>query len=86
MVEPWGDYFMFKVRRTPDEEFMRIMFSGYREEYFGRGLIDSIGLRVVPVPEVDDDDRWHESGLAGYSKQSRKIFGFSLLDDLMGRK
>ena len=78
---------MFKVCKTPDEEFMKIMLNGYQEEYFGRGLIDSTGLRVVPVPEVnDDDDRWHESGLAGYSKQSRKVFGFSLLDDLMGRK
>ncbi len=78
---------MFKVRKTSDEEFMKIMHNGYREEYFGRGLIDSTGLRVVPVPEVKNIElKWHESGLAGRSKQSSKVFGFSLLDDLMGRK
>ena len=77
---------MFKVRKTSDEEFMKIMHNGYREEYFGRGLIDSTGLRVVPVPEVDDDDEWHESGLAKNSWHDRKVFGFSLLDDLTRRK
>lgn len=72
---------MFKVRKTPDEEFMKIMFNGYREEYFGRGLIDSRGLRVDPVPEVEDIDiEWHESGLANNSRKNKEVFGFSFLE------
>ena len=81
---------MFKIREVSGEELIESMLYWCREEYFGRGLIDSTGLRVIPVPKVDDDDidddEWHESGLTNNSWRDRKVFGFSLLDDLTRRK
>lgn len=81
---------MFEVREVSAEELMESMLYWQRDIYFGRGLINDEGLQIVPTPSTqsldDDKPEWHETYSPSNSWHDRRIFGFSLLDDLTRRK
>lgn len=64
---------MFKVKKTSTEELLKWILACQMNDPNEDGIISDKGLRVDPVPEVEDDELdWEPSGLYDANKWRKK--------------
>ena len=65
---------MFRVKKTSVENLLKWMLTCQKNDTHAEdGIISDKGLRVEPVPEVEDDElNWEPSGLYNPNKWRRK--------------
>lgn len=64
---------MFKVKKASPEELLKWILACQQNEPNEEGIINDKGLRVDPVPEVEDVELdWEPSGLYEPNKWRKK--------------
>ena len=64
---------MFKVKKTSAEKLLKWILACQQNDPNSDGIISDKGLRVDPVPEVEDDElNWEPSGLYDPNKWRKK--------------